>query len=395
MFAAGSSLILILFWGLLFITQDQIEEISLEHRLVTETAEYFNNYRAIGYAAPKPDPQELDTYWSMQQSIPAWLKLYQTPGFFEEQRGTEDKHFLVEKHPSGKGFLYVVYQDDADDYLDEYEDKLHIITFIVGFIFLLSVLLCSFYFIRLFSTPLRTIGAKIDAMTPEMPNFKVDSLYQETRNIEQALLDKKTSISVYFKREQEFSCFASHELRTPIMVIKGSTDLLKKMPDQPAIMQKAIARIEFAANEMQILTETFLLLGREKIEKHHVQDCLVADNLNCILDNMRQHFSRQESTYEIEIKNSPIIQSPSSFVNIVFSNLIKNAFSYSSGNIQISLNKSLFTIINQHNGHDMDNAGYGCGLVIVERICTRMGWQFSSQCDEKHYSALIDFDAEN
>ena len=110
---------------------------------------------------------------------------------------------------------------------------------------------------------------------------------------------------------------------------------------------------------------------------------------------MRQHFSRQESTYEIEIKNSPIIQSPSSFVNIVFSNLIKNAFSYSSGSIQISLNNSLFTIINQHNGHDMHNAGYGCGLVIVERICTRMGWQLSSQCDEKHYSALIDFAAEN
>ena len=65
-----------------------------------------------------------------------------------------------------------------------------------------------------------------------------------------------------FAREQEFSRFASHELRTPNMVIQGSTALLGKVSDLPAPAARATTRIRAAADEMALLTETFLLLGR-------------------------------------------------------------------------------------------------------------------------------------
>ncbi|MCV5246758.1 hypothetical protein OFC58_39780, partial [Escherichia coli] len=73
------------------------------------------------------------------------------------------------------------------------------------------------------------------------------------------MLDNKNDIAGYFKREQEFSRFASHELRTPIMVIKGSTDILTRLPDQPRVAQKAITRMQSACDEMRVLTEAFLL----------------------------------------------------------------------------------------------------------------------------------------
>ena len=48
------------------------------------------------------------------------------------------------------------------------------------------------------------------------------------------------------------------------MVIQGSAALLGKVADLPAPAARATARIRAAADEMALLTETFLLLGRKE-----------------------------------------------------------------------------------------------------------------------------------
>ncbi|MCF7353210.1 HAMP domain-containing sensor histidine kinase [Vibrio sp. CK2-1] len=389
-FIVLTSVMFLLFWGLIYFAQDRLEVISLEHRLTTETKEYLKNYRRYGFKADKPDPQELDTYWSKEEH-PEWLEPYQTPGFFEEQLGPEDKHFLVTKHPSGSGWLYVVFQDDADDYLDEYEDNLHLITFLVGAVFLMAVMAYGLYFVRLFSRPLIQIEGKIDSMAPDKPDFVVDTPYKETRSIEYTLLDNKAKIASYFQREQEFSRFASHELRTPIMVIKGSTELLRKVPDMPRVATKAVNRIEYAGNQMQILTEAFLLLGKEDIEAHHISRESLSEHIHTVLENMSEHFSKQDASYQLKEVDPCTVDAPSSFIDIVMANLLKNAFSYSIGDIVVELTDKSLIVTNQHDGNDMHNSGYGCGLVIIERVCNRMNWQFNTENDGKLFKARVVF----
>lgn len=77
-FIVLTSVMFLLFWGLIYFAQDRLEVISLEHRLSTETREYLKNYRRYGFKADKPDPQELDTYWSKEE-LPEWLEPYQAP----------------------------------------------------------------------------------------------------------------------------------------------------------------------------------------------------------------------------------------------------------------------------------------------------------------------------
>ena len=48
------------------------------------------------------------------------------------------------------------------------------------------------------------------------------------------------------------------------MVIQGSAALLGKVNDLPAPAARAVSRIRAAADEMALLTETFLLLGRKE-----------------------------------------------------------------------------------------------------------------------------------
>ncbi|OEF30218.1 sensor histidine kinase [Vibrio rumoiensis] len=393
-FIVLTSVMFALFWGLIYLAQDRLEVISLEHRLTTETQEYIQNYRIYGFKAYKPDPQELDTYWS-EEERPDWLAPYTRPGFFEEQLGKEDKHFLVSKHPSGRGWLYVVYQDDADDYLDDYEDQLHLITFLVGAVFLIVVMAYGLYFVRLLTAPLMKIEEKIRFMAPDKPSFEIDTLYKETQSIEQALLESKEKIASFFIREQEFSQFASHELRTPIMVVKGSTELLKKVPDQPRIAQKAVARIEHAGNQMQTLTEAFLLLGKEEIEQHHIGHEDLSEHAVWVLDSMAQHFAKQDASYQLIEHETGFVDAPPSFIDIVMANLIKNAFSYSTSDIIVELTNTTLKVKNQHDGNELHNAGYGCGLVIIERICERMDWQFTTENDGQYFYAQVDFESES
>ncbi|MFV8454933.1 sensor histidine kinase [Vibrio owensii] len=379
-----------LFWSLIYVAENKLEVLSLHHWLDTEVALYKENYQQMGWDAPLPNVMEFDSYWS-EAPTPDWLLSFKFPGFYEYLLGEEDKHFVVFEHPSGKGLMYIVFQDDSDDYLDEYESSLHQFTFFLGGLFSIIMVGYGVYMVRILSRPLAKIEDKIGRMPPDQPTFEVDTKFSETRHIEQTLLNSKNEIAGYFKREQEFSRFASHELRTPIMVIKGSTDILSRVPEQLPIAQKAITRMQSACEEMRVLTEAFLLLGKEKVEPQHYADHALLRCLNQQLDELAPLFAKQGAEYKLEETNSGMVHAPESFVTIVINNLIKNAFSYSVGDIEIALNGTQLTIMNRHDGNETYNAGYGCGLVIVERICERMSWPFELEDDGVRFTAKIDF----
>ena len=380
------------FWGVIYLAENQLEIISLHHWLDTEASRYSADYKREGANARLPHDAEFSTYWS-EKSLPGWLKAYSEPGFYEHLLGEEDKHFIVTEHPSGQGLMYIVFQDDADDYLDEYELSLHNATVMIGGIISLLMVLYGLHVVRSLSRPLNRIEDKIHNMPPDQPMFEVDTDYAETRHIEQALLDSKTDISGFFQREKEFSRFASHELRTPIMVIRGSTDLLMKVPELPPLANKAITRLDQACEQMRVLTETFLLLGKEHIDDYHFDDCVLADALQVQLNEMAPLFAKQDTNYRLRIAGEGRVFSPHSFITIIINNLVKNAFSYSVGDIEIRLDNARLTITNRHEGNETYNAGYGCGLVIVERICERMDWLFITHDDGEQFSTTVRFES--
>ncbi|WP_065188482.1 sensor histidine kinase [Shewanella woodyi] len=389
-FGLMTLLIFSLFWSLIYFAEDRLEVLSLHHWLDTEASQYTRDFDRLGFATPLPNPSEFSTYWS-EEELPVWLTQYTQLGFFEHLIGTEDKHFIVSKHPSGRGLMYIVFQDDADDYLDNYEADLHFLTLFLGGFLTLAMLLYGLYFVRTLSKPLAKIQEKVSQMPPGNALFSVETKFRETREIESTLLESKINISNFFKREKEFSRFASHELRTPIMVIKGSTELLQKVPELPHVATKAIARLERASDEMELLTETFLLLGRAAIEPRYMATHSLELILTKQIDELALLFAKNDAGYKLRVSQPSKAHAPESFIAVIINNLIKNAFSYSVGDIDIELTGTELRICNRHDGHDLYNEGYGCGLVIVERICERMVWQFEHENTPEKYIAVVNF----
>ncbi|MGL5040278.1 MAG: sensor histidine kinase, partial [Aeromonas sp.] len=223
--------LLVLLSSLMMVAENKMEKLSLRHWLEAEVTRYSDDWLRLGSAAAAPSPRQFSSYWTEAGRLPTWLKPYQTPGFFEYQLGKEDKHFLVANHPSGSGLLYLVFNDDADDYLDPYEDKLHLATRLIGLALLLACIGFGIWLVRHITGPLQRLQHRVAHLTPDQADFVPDAPWQELHDLELALLAGKQDVSAVFAREQEFSRFASHELRTPNMVIQGSAALLAKVTD--------------------------------------------------------------------------------------------------------------------------------------------------------------------
>ncbi|WP_439842288.1 sensor histidine kinase [Aeromonas taiwanensis] len=384
----GAGLLLLLLLSLLMVVaEDKMEELSLRHWLEAEATRYGDDWLRLGELAPAPSPRQFSSYWTEAGRLPAWLKAYRSPGFFEHQLGREDKHFLVRPHPSGQGLLYLVFNDDADDYLDPYEDRLHLVTRLIGLALLLGSLAFGIWLVRHITGPLERLRQRVAHLTPDQGDFVPDAPWQELREIEQALLAGKREVAAVFAREQEFSRFASHELRTPNMVIQGSAALLGKVTDLPAPAARATARIRAAADEMALLTETFLLLGRKEAVERPPQQ--VAPLIRRELTRLAPLLQRETLDIRLHLDEESEVQAPLSLLAIALGNLLKNALSYAEGHIEITLHEQVLTISNPTAAAPDQILGYGCGLTIIQRICEKLGWQIETRLADGIFSARL------
>lgn len=384
------TIFILLFWLVVVISEDQLELISLHHWLESEAAMFEQDYKAYGHRNSVPNHYEFDIYFS-DSYRPNWLKSYTTPGFYEHHLGPEDKHFLVRPDPSGEGLFYIVFKDDADDYLDEYERKLHLFTLSLGILIIIFTLVVGLYQVRQIALPLQKVMGKIRLMPPDQPDFMVEADYQELAAIEQALADSKKRIANFFRREQEFSRFAAHEIRTPLMVLQGSAEILTQLQLENSLANKASQRITQACADISLLTDTFLLLGKEQMDSHHYSQLPLDALLVQQLQTTRKLFVA--STLDSEVQTTPaVVIAPQSFVIVLLNNLLKNAFSYAKTQVQINLTEQELTIRNDVR-EDSAGSGYGYGLVIIERICDRLQWQYQIEEAANEFMVRIRFSA--
>jgi signal transduction histidine kinase len=95
-------------------------------------------------------------------------------------------------------------------------------------------------------------------------------------------------IAGYNERERNFTRDASHELRSPLTVIKMSTDMLADESNLSDFGQRSVQRIRRATREMEALVEALLILAREADNGQGEEDFVVNDVLREELADARE-----------------------------------------------------------------------------------------------------------
>ncbi|MCM3570328.1 HAMP domain-containing sensor histidine kinase [Neobacillus mesonae] len=143
-----------------------------------------------------------------------------------------------------------------------------------------------------------------------------------------------------FEKQSQFVSDASHELKTPLTVIKSYANLLRRHGlEDKEMAEEAIQAIHSEATRIQKMTETFLDVA--SLEKEIELETSVVNLVSLcqsILKQMKQVYKRE---INLHYQESPIlIMADELKIKQVIVILLDNAIKYSNGKIDVFLDKN-------------------------------------------------------
>lgn len=202
-----------------------------------------------------------------------------------------------------------------------------------------------------------------------------------------------------FEKQKQFIADASHELKTPITIIKTNTSLVLSNPEDTVRNQsKWINYISSQADRMSELVNEMLSLARLDVEENKVE--LQSINISKIVQSMMLGFDAiiYENGIELEenISKDIFINGDTESIKKLFSILMDNAIKHinKSGKITVDLfkEKNKVKLIVRNTGDGIapehlekiferfyrvdtsrvrESGGYGLGLSIAKSIATQ------------------------
>lgn len=273
---------------------------------------------------------------------------------------------------------------------------------IVTLILVAIVAICLFVLVLLFifkrlakpSELLESWAKKLSIAELEqpLPDFKFKELNAVAKIIHQNIASEANAI----QREQEFLRYASHELRTPIAVLRANTTLLEKVNPNPSEKERNIReRIVRASLTMKSMTETLLWLSRDEGVDMAEEQVSLAELLRQSAQELNYLLNGKDISVEIS-GDDTLISVAKTPCEIVINNLVRNAFQHTQeGCVFISQQQNRVTIKNVENEReDTANAsdlGFGLGMQLVNNLVAQFNWQIESRQDDNSHTVNVRF----
>lgn len=227
-----------------------------------------------------------------------------------------------------------------------------------------------------------------------MENEPPDFTYAEFHDLADLFQNNLRRLNAGVEREKKFQQYASHELRTPIAIIKNNLELMERLGiHEYEQFKSSFSRMDKAVMKMQHLTNTLLWACREEDVKLD-QETFALDELLSKIASVDAYLLEGKQV-GVDCKLAPIsIHAPKPVVTIILSNIVRNAFQHcTSGTIRITCDSHALTIANekpsvQRAGHQ-DN--FGLGLQIVRQLSKRIGWECEIIDQAGMFTVTLDF----
>ncbi|WP_163580673.1 sensor histidine kinase [Gracilibacillus saliphilus] len=213
------------------------------------------------------------------------------------------------KTPYAQVLMPIIWEDGSivtlqvNEALYSMEDSLRtlrLVLFLTAGVMLFPALFAGYFLSRYITSQIQTLTLE---MRKNPKNGKWEKLAIKRKNNDEisemqqaynAMIDR---IEENRQKQERFVSDASHELRTPISVIKSYTELLQRRgKDKPEIFEEATNAILSESDRMQHLTEQMLILA-----KNEDQENLLFEQVN--ISQITRDIIRSLSTaYQREIK---------------------------------------------------------------------------------------------
>jgi signal transduction histidine kinase len=305
------------------------------------------------------------------------------------------------------------YHINIMEIFDEKRELLQYIT-ISLFISLLSLLFLSliiYYIISrrlwhpFYETLVRINRFDINSETPlklEEPGT------HEFRQLNKVLSRMAQKMQNDYKNLREFNENASHELQTPLSVIRSQLELMLQMENLSESQIKIIHIISGSVQRLSKLNQGLLLISKIENQQFNTTEEI---SLNSIIDKIYNEFEELITLRKIRVEkyfNDEVILTMNPVLGeIMISNLFANAVRYNivNGFIRITIEKDTLSIVNSGNELKVNPSelferfrkanqtgeGVGLGLYIIRKICNNYGFTIKYLYMDSLHEIQLDF----
>lgn len=365
-----------------------LEDVLIRQAL-TDEATHFWERRTENPDFALPDTHNLTGYIA---DIPPELRPLE-PGFHNLQKTTSHGLVLVSEQNNER--LVLIFDGSRVDELAFWFGLVPLVLVLLGLY--LSAWLGFRASSRAFS-PIIALAREVRELDLESPDphaFDAEWLPENPDDEVRVLADAMTRftqrLDEFIARERQFTRDASHELRSPLTVLRMATELLDADSSLGPAGRKALARIKRAARDMEELIGAFLLLARENESGLPSEHLCINDIASRELDTAKLLAADKPVEAHMSEQCKLMIEAPEKVLSVLIGNLLRNAFSYTeAGKVEITVADKLVVIQDTGIGMEEDKirlmyepfvqgepsrrGGYGVGLTIVRRLSDRFEW---------------------
>lgn len=290
------------------------------------------------------------------------------------------------------------YRFSVETNIEESVETIAVIAAVTIFLFLLIVTGLLLLTRRLSSTVWKPFHNTLDTLKTFQLNSHANIEFEQTSTLEfeelNASLAKLIDHSVAtYKSQKEFTENASHELQTPLAVLKNKLDILLQSDDLTERQYNIAEDMNKALIRSARINKNLLLLAKIDNNQFINSENIVFDPLvlQCI-DGLKEHFEQKHLSIETSTSENIRLKGNSSLTEILINNLLLNAVRYTQpgGRVKVRISGQGIYFINSGESplnrdllfkrftrlsFDKNGNGSGLGLSIVREISRFHGWQ--------------------
>jgi signal transduction histidine kinase len=383
-----------------YISLDLIDDHLIDSRLSEEIEHFIAHYQRYNVYPPPRSPYI--TAYVGTGNMPLYV-LDMIDGFaeglHEVNSDEEEYHIAIQRLQGQESVLYLLYEVSALEFTEKRKLSIRLVL-IAGVALLIGLgLWIGWLTSRKVIAPVAHLSDLVNKSGPDnLPTDLSKTFFDdEVGVLAKALEQAMKRVETYVEREHRFSRYASHELRTPVTIIKGAVTLLKKKfssEEDPAY--RPLKRIERAVTNMENIIETLLWLSREDTAIDQNQVFAVVSVVQETIEQNRYLLVNKPIDIELVPEIDPLLSIPAPIFQIMLTNLIRNAIQHTtSGKISVIVKDDRVIVSDTGAGMGPDDLSFvkqlhlrgdrdksfGLGLSIVKRLCDRLDWRLKIESE--------------
>lgn len=256
------------------------------------------------------------------------------------QDDTGSNYAIIEKPIIWEnGDIVTVYVANKLVYLDETIGTLTYVLLFSSAVILIPTIIASIVLSRFLLTPIQRLK---DTMQRNIHNKNWQKINVEKRSrdeiyeMEITFNEMIDSLKANFEKQEAFVSNASHELKTPIQIIKSYAQLIERQgKKRPELLDESVDAIDSEADRMQKLVEQLLLLAKHKSENKK-QEVNIREIVEQVIQTIQNAYPARRIQFDAENGNYEAFGNIDQLKQIPYI-LIENALKYSEDDVLVSM----------------------------------------------------------